>query len=324
MDKELKRRLIGASILIALAVIFVPMLLVGPSDPDAGHQEPVEIPAMPDEAREVRRIPLDPRALEPAAEPVGTGADDRSGGERFADRLGVADEIVLHPDAVPQQAESGNPEPAAAAGSDADDQAASADAIQAPVEEPPSVPASRPEPATRAEPSTPVAQENWAVQVASLSSEAKAQAIRDRLERLGHIVIREEIVRGDTRLVRLRTGPYPSESAARSALAQIAATVEGVEPIVVQLDADDAHSGAAASGGFVVQTGSFTLEQNAQAETERLQQLGFPAFRRARNGAGRTVWQVLVGPVASEREAEQLRKRLAEQAGVEGLVRSEP
>src|SRR6056297_942022 len=67
MDKVLKRRLIGASILIALAVIFLPMLLVDPDSVRDGGGADVDVPAMPDSAREVRRIPLDPEAARVAS-----------------------------------------------------------------------------------------------------------------------------------------------------------------------------------------------------------------------------------------------------------------
>ncbi|MFN2334980.1 MAG: sporulation protein, partial [Wenzhouxiangellaceae bacterium] len=58
----MKRRLIGASILIALAVIFLPMLLVESDPPGLDSGAEIDLPPVPDSARNVRRIPLDPEA----------------------------------------------------------------------------------------------------------------------------------------------------------------------------------------------------------------------------------------------------------------------
>ena len=59
MDSALKQRLIGAAVLVALAMIFLPMLLKGPdvAEPDAA-QVPLDMPAAPDQAFETREVPL--------------------------------------------------------------------------------------------------------------------------------------------------------------------------------------------------------------------------------------------------------------------------
>ena len=47
MDTALKQRLIGAVVLVALAVIFLPMLIKGPA-PDSGVSDvPLAVPASP-------------------------------------------------------------------------------------------------------------------------------------------------------------------------------------------------------------------------------------------------------------------------------------
>ena len=57
MDKVLKQRLVGASILIALAVIFVPMLFDS-DDGDGEREMDLNLPDAPAEDLEVRRLPL--------------------------------------------------------------------------------------------------------------------------------------------------------------------------------------------------------------------------------------------------------------------------
>jgi cell division septation protein DedD len=58
MDTALKQRLIGAAVLVALAVFFLPMLVKGPA-PDSGVSDvSVDIPKGPDDAMETRDLPL--------------------------------------------------------------------------------------------------------------------------------------------------------------------------------------------------------------------------------------------------------------------------
>ncbi|MBS3744745.1 MAG: hypothetical protein KGY48_10380, partial [Wenzhouxiangellaceae bacterium] len=101
MDKILKRRLIGASILIALAVIFLPMLLVDPDAVGDGSNDEVDVPTMPEAAREVRRIPLNPEAARATGAergPAGRDAAPDGGAEPDAERVRPDEAIVLRPD----------------------------------------------------------------------------------------------------------------------------------------------------------------------------------------------------------------------------------
>ncbi|MDX1624926.1 MAG: SPOR domain-containing protein [Wenzhouxiangellaceae bacterium] len=332
MDKVLKRRLIGATILIALAVIFVPMLLVDPDSVDGGGYGDVEVPSMPDTAREVRRIPLDPESTrvdgtEPpsralAEPPVADLDDGRMPGDAVdgsrveeaasqPPREEMPDEIVLRPErdagpaaVEPSVAEAGpdvEVEPRVEPAPAADEEPAPGDSARQTTEAP--------------------SLGDWAVQVASFSAAESAAEVRGRLETLGHIVARDEIVRGETLLFRLRTGPYPSREAAETARAQIAATISGVEPIVVELDEGLGEDG---EDGFAVQVGSFAGADNAERETARLRSLDFDAFRFSEPVGQRTIWRVLVGPVPTREEADRLRDEVVERAGVEGLVVSVP
>lgn len=65
MDKALKQRMVGASVLIALAVIVLPMLLGGRPEGDTQQTRKIELPAQPPELSfETRRYPigvLDPK-----------------------------------------------------------------------------------------------------------------------------------------------------------------------------------------------------------------------------------------------------------------------
>jgi len=337
MDKVLKRRLIGASILIALAVIFVPMLLVDPDAVRDGPGSPVDIPPMPDSSVEVRRIPLDPEAARVAddADPqaargrneapdVSRDTDAESDLETTAPES-LGDEIVLRPDL-------GEPDRLPETRIDINDAGSGENAMDAEPSERPgrmtessgqaeSAPESVSEQAPAAAAADTASLGRWTVQVASFGSPEAADRVRTRLEALGHIVFRDEIVRGQSLLYRLRTGPYPSRSAAQTAREQIETTVSGVEPIVVAIDS---ATGEGSEPGFAVQVGSFVSEDNARGETARLSDLGFDAFRFSQQVGERLIWRVLVGPVPERSDADDLKSRVVEQAGVDGLVVSYP
>ncbi|MFU8876968.1 MAG: SPOR domain-containing protein [Wenzhouxiangellaceae bacterium] len=323
MDKVLKRRLIGASILIALAVIFVPMLLVDPDAVDGRSVSEIEIPSMPETAREVRRIPLDPDAARPAGPQAGQADPESTSGSRADVRdprtsrrearqpeVRVEPEIVLRP-----QPDDRQPAPPASAPEPA-------------AEPPPAQTELESEPAVTAEPSpsAPGVQEpteagQWIVQVASFGSAESADRVQQQLQALGHAVLRDEVVRGDSKLHRLRTGPYAGERQANTAIQQIRTTVDGVEPILQQVSGRD---GPDAEPGFAVQVGVFVRGENAESESGRLAEIGFSAFRYSEQVGERMIWRVLVGPVPDRSAAEALKQRLADQAGVEGLVVSYP
>ncbi|MCA1779645.1 MAG: SPOR domain-containing protein, partial [Xanthomonadaceae bacterium] len=108
---------------------------------------------------------------------------------------------------------------------------------------------------------------------------------------------------------------------ADTARAQIAATVNGIQPLLRRIEPGDLEG---SQGEFAVQVGSFVGEQNASNEVARLSGLGFDAFRVNDQVGSRTIWRALVGPVADRDQARQLKARLAGEAGVEGLVISHP
>lgn len=79
-----------------------------------------------------------------------------------------------------------------------------------------------------------------------------------------------------------------------------------------------------ATVAWVVQTGSFSDESNAVAESDRLREAGYPAFVEPYESGARTMYRVKVGPELQRRNAEELAARLTGEEGVEGMVLSHP
>ena len=86
MDSSLKQRLVGATVLVALAVIFLPMLVKGPA-PDSGVSDvSLDIPVEPRGDSDTRTVdlPLMPAADAPQGGVVGMPADAQVDGNEAA------------------------------------------------------------------------------------------------------------------------------------------------------------------------------------------------------------------------------------------------
>ncbi len=163
----------------------------------------------------------------------------------------------------------------------------------------------------------------WFVQVASFGSADTADEIGQRLDDLGHIARIDELVRGQTTLHRVRTGPYGSAEDAERARGQINRTIAGIEPVVRQERVDEDQA-PGEDAGFSVQVGSFASRNNADRLKSQLDEAGFEAVIHEDSGGNRTIWRVRAGRVADREAAEALREQIIESMGLEGLVVSLP
>ncbi|MBS7662994.1 SPOR domain-containing protein [Pseudomonas lalucatii] len=148
LDKGLKQRMVGALVLLALAVIFLPMLL---SRQDELRQVVVDAPAMP-EAPAMPQIEMQP--------------------------VGVPEPQVLPEEPVPEQAEvQGSGDPVAVAAPAAEPEAVVA---------PPAPPAATKAPAPAGRLDANGLPLSWSVQLASLSSRSGAENLQKTLRSQGY------------------------------------------------------------------------------------------------------------------------------------------
>lgn len=185
MDFLLKQRLVGAVVLVALGVIFIPLLLEGPGHELVPEMEPLPEIDGPGNSIELGRFP-DPAEVPQEAEVAVVQKDAPT----------LADAT---PDPVPVVESSAGPEPA----KKPDTGAESA--------KPPEPVAALPEPVAEkpAEAEKPVGPlGNWVVQMGSFSSEENALRLRDKLRKAGYVT-QVEKVRVDAKVhYRVRVGPY--------------------------------------------------------------------------------------------------------------------
>ncbi|RFF27632.1 MULTISPECIES: SPOR domain-containing protein [unclassified Wenzhouxiangella] len=332
MDKVLKQRLVGASILIALAVIFLPMLFDNGDGADVEERElALDLPERDAGDRRVRRLALDPdqarqppgesEAEPPPSEPrteTPRPVEEASRPEPVEREQGATGDDESPEPEAPRPAESEEveeveplPEPEAQS-AEGDDGQQTTPAETEPVREEPDESETVPSSSTDG---------GWAVQVAVFSNRETANSIRQRLEDLGHRAFMDVLIRDQAELFRLRTGPYQDEATAEQARGQIAATVAGVDPVTRELSNEAA---AADRQGLSVQVGSFASRNNAERLVGQLSDAGFDAFMFGEDSGGRTIWRVRVGTHDERADAERLLEKLREEQGLEGIVVSHP
>ncbi len=189
MNIQLKQRLVGAIVLVALAVIFIPMLLSGEGNLGGGI-DGSNIPAEPD-----FRFP--PVPVAPKVPPVAT-----------APVVPLGDDDEIEPPAVPDKPV---PEKKITTNQSATKPPAKVvEKVPAKPIPPPVVKAAP----TKAEPAESGKVSGWVVQVGSFSARNNARALRDKLRKQGHASFVESIKSTSGRVYRVRVGPELSKAAA--------------------------------------------------------------------------------------------------------------
>ncbi|MGE8217811.1 MAG: SPOR domain-containing protein [Stenotrophomonas maltophilia] len=345
MDTPLKQRLIGAIVLVALAVIFLPMLVKGPA-PDSGVASvPISAPAAPSDGQfETRELPL--------VAPTGaaTGLQGPSSTQPLQDPA-AADAATAATDTSPAVAAGNFAVSFGAYGSQAD-----ADAVIAYLKK-----AQLP---GFSEPATINGRPAWRVRVGPYADRAQAEAARLQAVKVRNDV-KAEVVTLDARAdsavatapaaAPTPTAAAPGASSAAAAAATGAVRTEALppEPVAAPKPAapkpepkpvasapkpepakpDPAAAAkpvtapaapAASSVGFAVQLGAFGQAAEANALRDKVRAAGFSAFvEQVRTDKG-TLNRVRVGPVANRAEAENLKAQVASKVGVAGMVRPHP
>ncbi|ROU00003.1 sporulation protein [Marinobacter sp. R17] len=207
----LKQRIVGALVLISLAVIFVPMLFDEPHTERTTQQIKLpEEPAFP-------KVDIQDQG---GQSPVTTGSEDASQGSAPAYSIEEQPEAAAPTVTSPQQdgamtepqqtasAPEPSPEPAPTSSSEPANQVATAPQQ------------SEPEPADEAE-FKQTMKGAWLVQLGSFGNQKNALRLRDEVRDKGYAAYTESVKRGDLTLTRVFSGPFVSEDEANSAKSQL-------------------------------------------------------------------------------------------------------
>lgn len=352
MDTALKQRLIGAIVLVALAVIFLPMLVKGPAPSSGVADVPLEAPAAPANGEfETRELPL----VTPGDAPAGGALGMRGAATAPAavqDNPDAAD--LANPSSAPSAPEvaAGNYAVnfgAYATSADADAVLARLKQAQLPGFSEKTQINGRPAWRVRVGPYVDQAQAESArlqavkvrsdvnAQVVTLDANAAAPAPAASTPTPAPAAKPSSSVAAASTAAPTKTESLPPEPAKPVAAApkpaeapkpapakpEVAKTEpakpEPTKPVVAAPAAP-----AASSVGFAVQLGAFGRAEDADALRDRVRAAGFSAFvEQVRTDKG-ALNRVRVGPVANRGDAEQLRAQVAAKVGISGMVRPHP
>ena len=313
MDIALKQRLVGASVLIALAVIVLPMLLGGRPDDGAPESQTIELPPQPPELDfETRRYPI---------------------GETPAPRQDETKPAVVKslPAPTPSPAPPPSLDTRPVAGSEAERQPLpKVDIPDREPEQTPLVESSPQEAETLPETPPPAAPAvdnsgRYIVQVASFGAVDNAKRLSQALRDYGYNVMTDSIKSDVGTLHRVRVGPFASESEANSMVTRIRSQFDGIKPRVMDLQPEKTAELTSPSDPlvrWVVQVGSFASAANADNLVARLRLQSLSAYKEAVSRSGSTIYRVRIGPFLQREDAISADKQVRESMSLDGVVMS--
>lgn len=324
MDVALKQRLVGATVLIALAVIVVPMFLGGrPEEGDPASRK-IELPPQPAELDfQTRRYPIGEAA--PSGDDSMPGAESGPGAVAHVELQPRDFQDALDKSAAAPEAESEAPAAAGSGDSEPIPEPPPEDAVAATATETGPAPSVE-EPPPQARPAPQASNGGrYVVQVASFGSLDNANRLAGILQAQGYAVLSDTVDSDVGTLHRVRIGPYASEAEASRAVTRIRQSVDGVKPRVVDLQPEVAAQVTSPSDPlvrWVVQVGSFSSSDNADKLVERLRGDGLSAYKESVRSSGSTIYRVRVGPYLEREEAIRADAHVRDRFSLDGVVMS--
>ena len=326
MDSGLKTRLLGAAVLIALAVIFVPMLL--PSS-DSGLQS-ASTKAVPEPSGE-----LQTRVLQ-------VGPDGASAGSSTAAAINDPDHVATlnlegHPATALQPLSSGLPiEATTAPATSASAPASTAPAVVPPKPEPASAVARTPAPSAPAT-SAPAkagpiaggagaaAGALYTVNLGVYANHASANKLVANAKQHGFTALATPETYQGKSVMRVRVGPFQSRAeaeAARLKMKDFEKVSMSIDSGVVNQTGDAPASAVAAAqpGAWAVQLAAYSDEASANKMRDRLRGQGIDGYVDSVSTAKGKLWRVRAGPFASRNVAESTRAEIAQKFNVKGNI----
>jgi DedD protein len=318
MDLSLKQRLLGAAVLIALAVIFVPMLMSGSAPRKSAEMETsnLAIPPAPDREFQTRALPVDASAANP--------------GGATQDRLATVDTATAPAatPATPETPPASTPAPVPpAAGPESAAPASTKPAVEVAKATPPPAPARAPEAPTA--PGT-AASGRFYVHLGVYAATRNADELVASLRKAGFPAFGEASEFKGKPAERVRVGPFEDRAAAEAARLRIRKDRPTVPGSVVELASDAAADAPASAvpagraGGWAVQLGALKSVDDANKLRDRVRNAGFAAFVDRVEANGATLWRVRAGPEVDRGAADRLKAGIHDKLKLDGIVVAQP
>ena len=350
----MKTRLLGAAVLFALAVIFVPMFFSSSPTSSAGDETvSLAIPPAPDRDLQTKTMSLTPGAatsstVAPAPKPAvavppASSAATPVGGNQLA-TVNIGSSRPRDVETDPTAGQKPEPTTVTQPGS-----SASQPVIPAQVKGSATSSAIKPGAAAAvvpaqasSQPAIPAAtgaHGQYSINLSAYASTASAQGLIQRVRALGYPAAGRTINQGGKQLTLVTAGPFDSRTAAESARLKITQTIPGaparLEGGATTPTQDDPPTAAPASaaagatppsraGGWAVQVAAMGSQADANALRDKLRANGFDGYVDTVNASGKQLWRVRAGPQTQRADAVRIRDQIKTKLGVDGNVVSAP
>ena len=200
MDRALKERIVGATVLVVIAVLVVPVFLDGPADEPEIVTETVTLPGQGEQNTKRQTIVLERDREQPVPAAGGAGRETREPAPAAPVEAAKEEPVAT----ARRQAPAPISQPAQQ----------SAQPLQQP---PPEPPAEKKAPASTSE-TTKAATESatgmWAVQLGSFSNQANAERLAAELREEGYAAFLSRVQTSSEVLHRVRVGPQQNRETA--------------------------------------------------------------------------------------------------------------
>jgi len=335
MDSGLKKRLLGAVVLIALAVIFVPMLLPGHSN--SGSQSvSVKIPPEPSNEMQTRILQVGPDGASAGSSTQAALIDpdhvstldleNRAAQKAQTDASTLPIAATNAPVTSAPIATTSASAPATSAAAQIASKPESAPTVaKAPAS---SAPDSSAEAAPIAGGAGAAAGAIYTVNLGVYANHASANKLVAEAKQQGFTALATPETYQGKSVTRVRVGPFRSRAQAEAARLKL----KNIEHVSMTVDsstvnqAGDAPSSAISAGqpgAWAVQLAAFSDEASANKLRDRLRGQGFDGYVDSVKTSKGKLWRVRAGPFASRNVAESTRGEIADKLKIKGNIVTE-
>ncbi|HET7663026.1 MAG TPA: SPOR domain-containing protein [Rhodanobacteraceae bacterium] len=295
MQPALKTRLLGAAVLIALAVIVVPLFFSGKPGGDGSQSISLDIPQTPDQALQTRTL-----SVATSPQPASTAAPD----DHLA-RVNIPSRVP--PEVVPDQ-------------STAQQGTAEMDRATTTATEPASVAKSKaasPDD-TKAAEANPgrAAVANYHINLGAYANKNNAEKLMAKVSKMGYPVQLSGVSIDGKPGARVDVGPFSSRATAERARLKLHAALPRAPAKLVSAPTDQQDNAPARAqpkhqaGGYAVQVVAYSKRADADNLRDRLRKAGFDSYVDDVKSGNQTLWRVRVGPMTQHDDAASTAKRI--------------
>ncbi|HWU76696.1 MAG TPA: SPOR domain-containing protein [Rhodanobacter sp.] len=339
----MKIRLLGAAVLIALAVLFIPMFFPSSPPSPAGDQTvSLAIPQAPDRDLQTRTMDLNPQAA--VSSSASAALPTQTVTAPSPDQVATVTIDSNRPRDVETDPQAGRkPAPVTVITGSGKSSSQPVIPVQSssptkakPAPEPAATPAVATKPAAptltepKSRPAEPVVgRGSYIINLSAYASAAGAGNLQRRVRALGYPVTGHAITRAGQERTQVIAGPFETRAAAESARLKIIQSIPDVPAKLEQDASDEDHTPPVAAssgkpGGWAVQLAAVSSQADANALRDKLRANGFDGFVDSVQSGGKRLWRVRAGPQTQRADAQRVHDQIKARLGIDGNVVSVP